>query len=106
MRFSKGLIGILLALLIGGFTLTAIGSQVAIGTKGMVASAKELASEAGAQILASGGNAVDAACRTSGGLSVLPSLDTLGGDVCGKRPPTVPFCRPLLVPPGTHRFRL
>ena len=80
-KFTKPLIGVLLVLLIGLFTLTAIGSQVAVGTKGMVASDYTISSQVGAEILAAGGNAVDAAVATAFAIGVAaPYCAGIGGE--------------------------
>ncbi|HEY6344775.1 MAG TPA: gamma-glutamyltransferase [Bryobacteraceae bacterium] len=58
------------------------GRSMVIAQQGIVATSQTLASQAGAQILAAGGSAVDAAIAANAALSVLePMMDGVGGDL-------------------------
>ena len=58
------------------------GRSMVIAQQGIVATSQTLASQAGAQILAAGGSAVDAAIAANAALSVLePMMDGPGGDL-------------------------
>src|SRR3954449_2874282 len=58
------------------------GRSMVIAQQGIVATSQSLASEAGAQILARGGSAVDAAIAANAVLAVTePMMDGIGGDM-------------------------
>src|ERR1700688_1561272 len=58
------------------------GRSMVITQQGIAATSQALASQAGAQILARGGSAVDAAIAANGGLAVVqPMMNGLGGDL-------------------------
>src|SRR4051812_5135830 len=58
------------------------GRSVVISQQGIVATSQVLASQAGAQILARGGTAVDAAIAANAALAVTePLMDGIGGDL-------------------------
>jgi len=62
------------------FTVNLCSAETLRGTQGMVASRSDIASEVGSQILAAGGNAIDAAVATAFALSVAyPSAGNVGG---------------------------
>ncbi len=66
--------------LIISFTIKAQSGQTVIAHNGMVASASEIASKVGVQIMIEGGNAIDAAVATGFALAVTyPSAGNLGG---------------------------
>lgn len=59
-----------------------ISEQPTLGTRGMVACAHYLATQAGVSILAQGGNAIDAALAANAAMTVVyPSTCSAGGDV-------------------------
>ncbi len=72
---------ILIALiLVGAVQLVHTGSQPIRSKRGMVISASDVASQVGAQILRSGGNAIDAAVATALALAVThPTAGNIGG---------------------------
>src|SRR5215468_2946159 len=79
---------LLLSLLVSGMTLDlnaqdrSYGRSVVITDRGIVATSHYLASQAGAQILAKGGSAIDAAIAANAVLGVTePMMNGIGGDL-------------------------
>ena len=59
-----------------------LSEQPVLGTRGMVACAHYLATQAGISILTQGGNAIDAAIAANAAMTVVyPSTCSAGGDV-------------------------
>src|SRR5947207_14450904 len=59
-----------------------LSEQPVLGTRGMVACAHYLATQAGVHILTQGGNAIDAAIAANAAMTVVyPSTCSAGGDV-------------------------
>src|SRR5262245_55363706 len=58
------------------------GRSVVMSRDGIVAAESPLAAQAGAQVLATGGNAIDAAVATNAAMGVVePMMNGLGGDL-------------------------
>lgn len=77
---SSRILSICLAL-ISVVALAASAGQIETSTEGMVATAHQLASDAGAQIMAAGGNAVDAAVAAAFAITVVePNASSVGGE--------------------------
>src|SRR5262244_3842160 len=79
---------LLLSLLVSGMTLDlsaqdrSYGRSVVMTDRGIVATSHYLASQAGAQILAKGGSAIDAAIAANAVLGVTePMMNGIGGDL-------------------------
>ncbi len=80
-RVSKGLLGILLVLTVTLVSIGVAADVVSVGTKGMVASDHIISSQVGADILAAGGNAVDAAVATAVAIGLAaPYCAGIGGE--------------------------
>ena len=75
---SRKFTSVVVALIVVLVAFAASAEQVATSTEGMVATAHELASQAGAEILALGGNAIDAAAFAI--TVVEPNASSLGGE--------------------------
>src|SRR5947208_13367226 len=59
-----------------------LSEQPVLGTRGMVAAAHYLATQAGMQMLTQGGNAIDAAIAANAAMTVVyPSTCSAGGDI-------------------------
>ena len=87
MRLRISLLVVLLNLLLGSASTLlaqdrAYGRSMVINDGGIVATSHTLASQAGAQILARGGSAIDAAIAANAVLGVTePMMNGIGGDL-------------------------